>query len=275
MADGAIAVPMKLEGVDEKFLLGFNSAFSEITQSVAAAFNEHSNGLGKKTFTVKSFEIGGVKGTDSLFYAVPEDVSVHGAAGILGLDTLSQFDVELDLAHNKLNLFSPDHCPGQGVYWADSAAAIPFGLAVPFGRVVLYGQLDGKQLAIGLPGPAQIHAVITTGVLSKVLGIAPDSPDLQSVAGSDPQAFHYPFQSLSIGGIVMKNPTIDVYRSDNDLLCGEWVQSGAERCIGDVGVQMQVGLHELQSLRLYFSFRENVLYATGANATHEAPPISK
>ncbi len=37
--------------------------------------------------------------------------------GVIGTDLLGKFDVDLDIAHKKLNLFSPDHCKGQVVYW--------------------------------------------------------------------------------------------------------------------------------------------------------------
>jgi hypothetical protein len=34
-------------------------------------------------------------------------------------------DFELDLAHNKLSLFSQDHCPQVGLYWSDTYASVP------------------------------------------------------------------------------------------------------------------------------------------------------
>ena len=44
--------------------------------------------------------------------------SLSEGDGILGLDLLSTGDLELDLAHNKLNLFSRDHCRGKVIYWS-------------------------------------------------------------------------------------------------------------------------------------------------------------
>ena len=265
MADGAVAVSIKVEGVDEKFLLGLDFPFSEILGNVAEGLNLRSNGLGKKSYAVENFEIGPVKGVGTFFYTLPEDQAAPGTTGVLGLDLLSHFDLELDLKHGKLNLFSPDHCAGQGVYWATSAAVVPFERVAPFGRVVLNAELDGKPVRLGLPGGSQFHTALSIGVLSTVFGIPANSPDLKPVAASNPPAFRYPFKSLSIGGVVLNNPAIDIYQQDGDLLCGnKWVQSGAKKCFG--GVQVELGLDKIEMLRLFLSFREGLLYVTAADA---------
>jgi hypothetical protein len=51
----------------------------------------------------------------------------HRVTVILGLDILTMFDVELDLAHHKINLFAKDHCPGKVIYWTKNAgvASVP------------------------------------------------------------------------------------------------------------------------------------------------------
>lgn len=265
MADGAVAVSIRVEGVDEKFLLGLDVPVSEIVGSVAEGLHLHANGIGKTNYAVENFEISAVKGEGTFFYTLAENQAVPGTTGVLGLDLLSHFDVELDLKHGKLNLFSPDHCSGQGVYWAASAAVIPFERVALFGRVVLNAELDGKPVRLGLPGGSRFRTALSTGVLSKIFGIPANSPDLKPVVASNPPAFRYPFKSLSIGGVAMNNPSIDVYQQDGDLLCGnEWVQSGAKRCYG--GVQVELGLDELEALRLFISFRESVLYVTAADA---------
>jgi hypothetical protein len=265
MADGAVTVTIKVQGVDEKFLLGLDVPVSEIRGSVAEGLHLRANGLGKKSYAVEHFEIGGVKGEGTFFYTLAEKQAVPGTTGVLGLDLLSHFELELDLKHGKLNLFSPDHCAGQGVYWATSAAVIPFERIALFDRVVLNAELDGKSVRLGLPGGSQFHTALSTGVLSKIFGIPANSPDLKPVVASNPPVFRYPFKALSIGGVAMNNPSIDVYQQDGDLLCGdEWVQSGAKRCRG--GVQVQLGLDEVEALRLFISFHEGVLYVTAADA---------
>src|SRR5665213_858558 len=108
---------------------------------------------------------------------------------------------------------------------------------------------EDKPITLGLPGGAHFSTASSTGVLSKVFGIPSNSPDLKPVAASTPPALRYPFRSLSIGGVVMNNPAIDIYQQDGDLLCGdEWVQSRAKRCYG--GVQLQLGLDKIETLRL-------------------------
>lgn len=268
MPDGALAVPIKIEGVDEKFLLDFNFPFSAIAPETAEALKLPSFALGKSNYTIKSLNFGAIQGSNFLFYAMPAGTLTHGAAGVLGLDLLSHYDVELDLKRNKLNLFSTDHCPGQGVYWTDSAAIVPFSLSPPFGHVVLKGELDGKPIKMGLPGPLQPHSITMMGVLSKVLNIPADSPDLKALPGNNPQVFRYPFKTLALGSVVMNNPVIDIYQSDNDLLCGEnWTNSSVHKCFEGEGVQLQLGLDEFKPLRLYFAFKEGLLYITSADAS--------
>src|SRR4249919_1265242 len=56
MADGAVTVTIKVQGVDEKFLLGLDVPVSEIVGSVAEGLHLRANGLGKKSYAVEHFE---------------------------------------------------------------------------------------------------------------------------------------------------------------------------------------------------------------------------
>ncbi len=51
--------------------------------------------------------------------------------GILGSEMLRNVDVDFDFSANKVNLFSPDHCAGNVVYWQTPTvpvAIVPFTL---------------------------------------------------------------------------------------------------------------------------------------------------
>ncbi len=61
--------------------------------------------VGKVEFLVKK----GITLTGSP--SMPEYIGWLGINGLVGVD------FELDLANNKLNLFSSDHCAGRAVYW--------------------------------------------------------------------------------------------------------------------------------------------------------------
>jgi hypothetical protein len=65
--------------------------------------------------------------------------------GILGMDVLKQTDIELDAAHRKMNLFSPDHCPGHVVYWAAKYDSAPIRFR-KLGEFYFPMELDGKKL---------------------------------------------------------------------------------------------------------------------------------
>ena len=64
-----------------------------------------------------------------------------GVEGVLGGDFFGRFNLEYNLKAGKLNLFSPDHCPGQVVYWANQYVAMPI-LHDRAGRPYSLAELD-------------------------------------------------------------------------------------------------------------------------------------
>src|SRR5262249_240162 len=92
-------------------------------------------GAGMKNVEMLWSYSGGVAGTE--------------AVGALGVDVLSRFDVELDIQKRKINLFSPDRCPGKAVYWSNSYAAAPLDLDMG-GHPSVQMDLDGKPVRVEL-----------------------------------------------------------------------------------------------------------------------------
>ena len=80
------------------------------------------------------------------FLVAPDFVLHDNEAGLLAPDVMSNYDIELDFAKGKFNIFSPDHCPEQVVYWThEPYAEITFHIDRD-GHIVMPVQLDGKTI---------------------------------------------------------------------------------------------------------------------------------
>src|SRR5688572_23950782 len=81
---------------------------------------------------VRNFMLGNVPVGERQFMVDPngdpnDTIGENDAAGLLGAELLSVFDVDFDFAAGKLSLFDQNHCPGQVVYWqAAAVAVVPF-----------------------------------------------------------------------------------------------------------------------------------------------------
>jgi len=174
--------------------------------------------------------------------------------GTLGPDFFLQYEVELDFAAHKMNLFSQDHCPGQVVYWThDPAAAIPIKIDGA-GHIVADVTLDGKE----------VKAIVDTGATTSVMKMAgatslfdltPSSPGVTKISSNEATGgnYKYTFKTLTLGGINFNNPTV--------YLIGD-ANPGQET----FSRELLLGGHQLSKLHLFISYKERMLYATSAGA---------
>jgi hypothetical protein len=180
--------------------------------------------------------------------------------GILAMDVLNQFDLELDIAHHKLNLFSPDHCKGQVIYWTKTApvAAVPMTLRDYF-EFVIPMTLDDKS----------VNAELSTEDGAALNGaIAHDDFGLDNENGK------HTFKMISVDGLGITNPTLGIYKDaggcngaaheEAKSLLKENDQRRIEHCFGHPDIYL--GLQQLKHLRVFVAFKERMLYATAAGA---------
>jgi hypothetical protein len=279
-SNGRLLVPVTVEGQSGYFRLDIGSPISAIVASAS-----DNAGLKRSTLSygttlhvdehqvieqvAPELGLGGVKGDVYLAVAPQLENPDVREIGVLGFDVLRRFDVELDLLHNKLNLFSPDHCPNQVVYWTQSApvAALPIQTK-GFADFSVTMQLDGKDVQTAISS-ATHHARLSTYVAGKLFGIAEPAD-----AGSDTSK-PYAFKTLSVDGLTFMNPVIYPYIDPTNGRCGGGsyedktpMHSEAHgmimRCFGED--DLYIGLPELRKLRVFFDFSEKMLYATVADA---------
>ena len=175
-----------------------------------------------------------------------------GAAGTLGPSVMANYDMEIDPAHNKVNLYSQNHCPGEVVYWTRSPyAAIPMRLD-SFLHIILPVDLDGHTFE-ALIDTGSSHSWLLYDLAKGPFGWTDDTKELAPAtdAGAGPGWYHYPFRSLSLNGVDIRNPRIDVHKGSG---------SAADR------PTLVIGMDVLSKLRTFISYSEHMLYFTPANA---------
>ena len=184
-------------------------------------------------------------------------------AGLLGPDILGKFDLDFDFAANKLNLFSPDHCEGQVVYWTNAFSVIPFELSEE-GHIDISLSLDGKDTR----GIVDTGANVTTMLAPQahqLFGIDQSSP---GVEGNETSGYHIQFHSLTIAGVTVQNPVIHLLPNSANLAYIRDMglslhQTGAQTRLGN---QMLLGTNVLRHLHAYVAYREHKIYVTAADA---------
>jgi hypothetical protein len=270
-ADG-IMVPVTLQGQAGGYmLLGFDNIISGVSEAVASKLDLRRDSIPQNVWVninrqkifqraEVNIQLGGSRG-DAHVAIIPSFVkSDPRVVGLLALDVLNQFDVELDLAHDKLNLFSPDHCKGQVIYWTRSApvAALPMTVR-NLREFVVPMQLDGKD----------INAEISTNTEAALDGrVAHDVFGLDNAKGS------HQFKMLAVDGLGIANPTLMVYEDKFDPCNGNSRQEATplhternprmEQCYGNA--DLRIGLPQLKHLRVFVAFQERMVYATAADA---------
>ena len=134
--------------------------------------------------------------------------------GVLGADTLSSFDVDLDLPHHRMVFFGKQSCASAAPAWAEPYATIPARKT--------FSQIDtfidtGAQLSV-LSSKAALALGVTDAVLSR------DRATVTLGAAAERLNSHlHRFSRIEIGGEVVRNPALivaDVSLKDGDLVLG-------------------------------------------------------
>jgi predicted aspartyl protease len=174
-----------------------------------------------------------------------------GVAGVIGPDLLLHYEVELDFAAKKMNLFAQDHCPGQIVYWThDPVATVPLDIDL-FGHIGLDVALDGKTIHAHIDTGAPVSAMKWANA-SADFGLTPQSPGMTKEPEGEAGLF-YRFKSLALGGITIANPSV-------------YITGGTNASGNAIKTDFLIGLRELSKLHVVISYKEKRLYATAPDA---------
>ncbi len=204
----------------------------------------------------KRLQVGTIGSTSPWFLIGPDRIFPSDAMGNIQPHALwPPYDVEIDFVKGKLNLFLPNQCPGNVVYWTHAPyAAVPMTLDAA-GHIVVETQLDGKPIQAMIDTGAQ-RSFTTLRAASHTLDVDESSQGMQALgsvvinADVDAKRYRYPFKTLTFEGITINNPQIEIANTGND--------SRHDPLVLGIGV--------LRQLHFFIAYDEKKLYLTPAEA---------
>jgi predicted aspartyl protease len=272
---GRPLLPVKIGVLEKTILLDTGSALSalEMDQVVELDLPQVHAGMTMTAITGESsslatnaetFTLGDITRKEMRFMILPGfdyQLSANEPVGILALDFLSDYELELDFVNDDIRLFSTNKClettsrqPGQN------------SVAIPFNRT------NSEFVTItALLDDVEVSAIIDTGAAYSILnldsaarrfGIDVRKPDGRMV-GMDNSGFirtyTWQFQELNIGGIVVTEPKITLFPN---LLraTGRENLNGMQMSLPE----MIIGMDILRELHLYISFKDQNIYPLNA-----------
>lgn len=277
---GLPMVTVKINGTDRKFLIATGTAFSSLSESVAAE-------LGLPQRAIEGWEIYSSSKRSISKYVVVDEMKIgqitaklgklivvktgQGIDGALAPDFLKQYDLDFDFAANTLTFMSQNHCPGRVVYWTDSFVDIPFTLG-DNNHIIVPVTLDGKSVRASID-TALSETFLSANTANYVFGLKEGSASLEAVPGASESStvrFKAQFSQLVLEGITIRSPTIYI-RSDE-------IQKQFDRKHLDKGQfdpntavsldrqDLEIGMNILSKLHLYIAYKERKLYVSSATA---------
>jgi predicted aspartyl protease len=260
--DGRVSVPVTVQDKTYSFLVDTGGAVATIGWDQAEEVGLKKKAAGKYLVGVGGrfmssyivadhFSLGKLTGKDLAVYVEPR--SSGNFDGTLAPDMLKHYDVDLDFAHGKMNLLSQDHCPGKVVYWTKGDYVTISMQVDPTAHIRVPITVDGKS----------ITAVVDTGAVNSImsmhaasfLGVSEDTPGLNLKTsggfGKKSRIYTYPFKTLEMGGVTVKNPRIMI---------------GSNEFMGTFRSDMILGMGILRRLHLYIAYKEEKFYITPAGA---------
>lgn len=285
-SNGAVLVPVMLNGKPGHMILNIASAFSAVwdkaIETIPLATHRLDSRLpptsiGDTRLTqvaaFQSLAIGtnmGFGKGEFLVAPAAASPSTYGNGstwGFLGFEVFSRVDFELDLAHNRLTLFSQDHCPGMGAYWTDTYASMPM-LRGPLGELYVPLELEGRKVAATL-SPSNPLSTLTTDVTRRLYGFDENSPGVETQTDDDAGHTTHRFRAMQLTarGLTVKNTLIRLTSADKNCNLRTALTDIAhydESCMGSY--PMHLGRNVLQEMRMYFATKEKMLYFSAADA---------
>jgi Aspartyl protease len=279
LPNGFLVIPVSIQGTTAGMILNTADPFSTIAEGAARRMGMRLKQLPttarvlsgadpiKLMATAKDFSVGKIQFKSAELMVVADSIvdPYQGGMpiiGILGMDVLGRFDVDVDIANRKMNLFSQDHCAGQVVYWAKSydSAPIYFG---ELGELYFPMELDGKKIETTLATGNQTTS-LSTDVTKALYNFDIHTPGIEEEHDSAGKATaYYRAMKLSGEGIQIINAHIMLIDRPVHDSCSLGQRSGAAAYEGCLGAHpLRLGLNVLTKLHFYIAPKEKVLYFT-------------
>ncbi len=290
LPSGRMGVTVAIADKPETLLIDTGGAFSQLTRRTVQELNlkptrattalRGVNGaVSDEMVRLPSITLGGFRQEGAYFFVAPDlDPNSNRTPefdGVLSPDFLQNFDADFDFAAHKLNLFSPDHCAGQVVYWqAPTVAIVPFTL--DRGNHISFPmELDGKKVnAVLDTGAARTTLNLT--LAQRVFGVDVNAQDVEKVGqlngGFSADVYRRRFKTLAVQSVTVVNPMVFLLP---DLVTGQVRQAArtgsliAER---EGLPDLLLGMPTLSQLHLYVAYKEHKLYITVSSTAPASRP---
>jgi hypothetical protein len=189
-------------------------------------------------------------------------------AGTIAPNILSQFDVEIDFAGGKLNLFRHSSCRNSA-YWSDGDVASVKIDVTREGHIVLPVELDGHRLIAGLD-TGMSYTSLDLNIARQEFKVDTNANDVErlgSLTGTfDGLVYRRQFKTLTTGNgqITVNNPSLILIP---DVTSVKRARSGHRR------PDVILGLSVLKHLRLYIAYNDKTIFFTPAGGPPAALPL--
>ena len=286
----ADAVAVTINGQQKQFLLGTGASLTQVERSTAEALKlpihqgrtkiyDSLSDISRDEASVDNFTLGYMQASNAtLPISALTDKSFDG---VLSLDYLAKFDVDIDFGSDALNFFSPDHCDGQVVYWTSprNVAIVPIltkDLAI-YVPVTVDGKPMRARIDTGVPTTVMrmdeeqrlFNLTLGDGATPQALTFFPDPND---------HAYTHIFKTLTFGNkITVDNPLIAIYpdiagrNAEHSQLVDDRAKVESDSFkIPDIDIGMDV----LRELHLYIAFGEHKMYVSCASMSGAACKMS-
>jgi hypothetical protein len=201
--------------------------------------------------TLNGISLGRALLSDFTFVLVPRDITLH-EDGQLGMDILANFDLEIDLMHNTLNLFEHYNCAPSPVYWSNSygqADMLPNGLHY----ITFTAQVNGIDTRTTLATEFPLSSM-PRRMAAEQFGIRKEDDRSASCSGDRQQSDR--FVSLTIDGLSINNPEINTNCDYPSYIRAKTIEP-----------VLAIGRNHLKKLRLYVAWQQRKIYFTATTAT--------
>jgi Aspartyl protease len=283
---GPVLLPVSIENTNELMILDTAQVFSFVWQDSADRLSLHKkslpSGLAGTAFgntridsytTAPSLSMGSLRIGKADFLVIPEGADKYtggndSIVGVVGMNLLANVDIELDIAHHKLNLYSTDHCPGKVVYWSNTFNEVPTRRD-KFGALSFPMELDGKKIEATLSS-GNSQTSLSTDVTKRLYHFDATSPGVQAEGNSSGgTGAYYRAMELTAEGLRVTNARIALVdpRGTRMSTCELVTTSGVtgySNCYG--AYPLSLGFNILSRLHLYLATKEQRLYFTAAEA---------
>jgi predicted aspartyl protease len=149
--------------------------------------------------------------------STPDEIGPNAIDGIMGYDILQYFDIGLDLPHNRISLYTPQHCTITETPWPGDYAPTPF-TRPDAGSPVIQEAIDGQNFNVTIDTGANSSLIMQAPLRRS--NVTPEAEPATSInsgtgmAGLKFQGRRVQFSTLDIGAEEFDNAwlTLDTTR---------------------------------------------------------------